>query len=201
MRHHNIRALLAPGRMLAAAVMATAVLAPSAASGQNVKESFTGFAINMNSGPKTGTIDFTIERWSTDAEREQLLAILKEEKDSYKVNQQLLKALQEMPKVGYIRTSTSLGWDLHYARQNPLPDGGRRIVFATDRPIGFREAANQPRSMDYPFTVVEMQFDKDDKGVGKILPGTKLFIDKDNNLVLENYGQQPVRFNEIKKVK
>jgi hypothetical protein len=130
-----------------------------------------------------------------------LLAILKEEKDSYKVNQQLLKALQEMPKVGYIRTSTSLGWDLHYARQNPLPDGGRRIVFATDRPIGFREAANQPRSMDYPFTVVEMQFDKDDKGVGKILPGTKLFIDKDNNLVLENYGQQPVRFNEIKKVK
>jgi hypothetical protein len=201
MRHHNIRALLAPGRMLAAAVMATAVLAPSAASGQNVKESFTGFAINMNSGPKTATVDFTIQRWSTDAEREQLLAILKEEKDSYKVNQQLLKALQEMPKVGYIRTSTSLGWDLHYARQNPLPDGGRRIVFATDRPIGFREAANQPRSMDYPFTVVEMQFDKDDKGVGKILPGTKIFIDKDNNLVLENYGQQPVRFNEIKKVK
>jgi hypothetical protein len=201
MRHHNIRALLAPGRMLAAAVMATAVLAPSAASGQNVKESFTGFAINMNSGPKTATVDFTIQRWSTDAEREQLLAILKEEKDSYKVNQQLLKALQEMPKVGYIRTSTSLGWDLHYARQNPLPDGGRRIVFATDHPIGFREAANQPRSMDYPFTVVEMQFDKDDKGVGKILPGTKLFIDKDNNLVLENYGQQPVRFNEIKKVK
>ena len=158
------------------------MLAPSVASGQNVKESFSGFAINMNSGPKTGRIDFTIERWSTDAEREQLLAILKEEKDSYKVNQQLLKALQKMPKVGYIRTSTSLAWDLHYARQNPLPDGGRRIVFATDRPIGFREAANQPRSMDYPFTVVEMQFDKDDKGVGKILLG---------NEDLHRQGQQP----------
>jgi hypothetical protein len=201
MRPNKINALLVPKCLLAAAGVAIAMLAPSVASGQNVKESFSGFAINMNSGPKTGKIDFTIERWSTDAERDQLLAILKEEKDSYKVNQQLLKALQEMPKVGYIRTSTSLGWDLHYARQNPLPDGGRRIVFATDRPIGFREAANQPRSMDYPFTVVEMQFDKDDKGVGKILPGTKLFIDKDNNLVLENYGQQPVRFNEIKKVK
>ena len=201
MRPNKINALLVPKCLLAAAGVAIAMLAPSVASGQNVKESFSGFAINMNSGPKTGKIDFTIERWSTDAERDQLLAILKEEKDSYKVNQQLLKALQEMPKVGYIRTSTSLGWDLHYARQNPLPDGGRRIVFATDRPIGFREAANQPRSMDYPFTVVEMQFDKDDKGVGKILPGTKIFIDKDNNLVLENYAQQPVRFNEIKKVK
>jgi hypothetical protein len=201
MRPNKINALLVPKCLLAAAGVAIAMLAPSVASGQNVKESFSGFAINMNSGPKTGKIDFTIERWSTDAERDQLLAILKEEKDSYKVNQQLLKALQKLPKVGYIRTTTSLAWDLHYARQNPLPDGGRRIVFATDRPIGFREAANQPRSMDYPFTVVEMQFDKDDKGVGKILPGTKLFIDKDNNLVLENYAQQPVRFNEIKKVK
>jgi hypothetical protein len=201
MRPIKINALLVAKCLLAAAGVAIAMLAPSVASGQNVKESFSGFAINMNSGPKTGRIDFTIERWSTDAERDQLLAILKEEKDSYKVNQQLLKALQKMPKVGYIRTTTSLAWDLRYARQNPLPDGGRRIVFATDRPIGFREAANQPRSMDYPFTVVEMQFDKDDKGVGKILPGTKIFIDKDNNLVLENYAQQPVRFNEIKKVK
>jgi len=201
MRPIKINALLVPKCLLAAAGVAIAMLAPSVASGQNVKESFSGFAINMNSGPKTGRIDFTIERWSTDTEREQLLAILKEEKDSHKVNQQLLKALQKMPKVGYIRTTTSLAWDLRYARQNPLPDGGRRIVFATDRPIGFREAANQPRSMDYPFTVVEMQFDNDDKGVGKILTGTKIFIDKDNNLVLENYAQQPVRFNEIKKVK
>jgi hypothetical protein len=201
MRHHNIRALLAPGRVLAAGVIATALLAPSAASAQNVKESFTGFAINMNSLPRTATVDFTIQRWSTDAEREQLLAILKEEKDPRKANQKLLSALQKMPKVGYIRTSTSLGWDLHYARQSPLEEGGRRIVLGTDRPIGFREARNQPRSMDYPFTVVEVQLDKNDKGVGKILGGTKIYIDKENNLVLENYGQQPVRFNEIKKVK
>ena len=45
-----------------------------------MKESFTGFAINMNSGPKTAVIEFTIERWSTDAEREQLLGIVRGEK-------------------------------------------------------------------------------------------------------------------------
>jgi hypothetical protein len=110
--------------------------------------------------------------------------------------------LQKMPKVGYIRTSTSLGWDLHYARESPLDEGGRRIVFATDRPIGFREARNQPRSMDYPFTIVEVHLDKDDKGSGKILAGTKIYVDKKTgNLVLENYAQQPVMFNEIKKLK
>jgi hypothetical protein len=186
---------------LCAAVAIATALEVSTVSGQNQKESFTGFAINMNSGPTTGTVDFTIERWSTDAEREQLLAILKEQKDPYKANQQLLKALQKLPKVGYIRTPQTLGWDLRYARQSPLEDGGRRIVLGTDRPIGFREARNQPRSMDYPFTVVEIQLDKDDKGVGKILAGTKIFIDKNNNLVLENYSQQPVRFNEIRKLK
>ena len=204
MTHHNSRALLAPGRILAAAVIATALLAPSAASGQNVKESFTGFAINMNSLPRTATVDFTIQRWSTDEERAQLLAILKEEKDPRKANQKLLSALQKMPKVGYIRTSTSLAWDLHYARQSPLDEGGRRIVLATDRPVGFREARNQPRTMDYPFTIIEVQMketEKGEKGVGKILGATKIFIDKENNLVLENYGIEPVRFNEIKKVK
>ena len=188
--------------LLAAGGISAALLTAPPVSGQNQKESFTGFAINMNGGPrKTSVIDFTIERWSTDAERDQLLNILREEKNSYKANEKLLKALQKMPKVGYIRTPDRLAWDLRYARQSELDEGGRRIVLGTDRPIGFAEARNSTRSMDYPFTILEMHLDKDDKGVGKILAGTKIFIDKKNNLTLENYQQQPIQFNEIKKVK
>jgi hypothetical protein len=198
----NIKAQLLPRFLFAASVMLVAFVAPTGVSGQNEKESFTGFAINMNSGPSTATVDFTIERWSTDGEREQLLSILTEEKDSYRANEKMLKALQKMPKAGYIRTPNTLAWELRYARQSELEDGGRRIVLGTDRPIGFREARNQPRSMDYPFTILEIQLDKNDKGVGKILAGTRLYIDKKtNNLVLENFGQQPIRFNEIKKLK
>lgn len=189
------------GPVAAAIVLATMLAAPTL-SGQNVKESFTGFAINMNSGPSTATVDFTIERWSTDAERDKLLSVLQEEKDEYRANKRLLDVIQDLPKVGYIRTPQTLAWDLHFARQSPLADGGRRIVLATDRPIGFREARNQPRSIDYPFTIVEVQLDKNDRGVGKILAGTKLYIDrKTNNLVLENFAQQPVRFNEIRRLK
>jgi hypothetical protein len=191
---------LLPRLLFAACAIAAAVFAPPV-SGQNTKESFTGFAINLNSGPSTANVDFTIDRWSSDADRAALLAILQEEKDSYKANDKLLKALQKMPKVGYIRTPQTLAWDLRYARQSPLPDGGRRIVLATDRPIGFREARYQGRTMDYPFTIVEVQLDKNDKGVGKILAGTRIYIDKDKNLVLENYGQQPIRFNEIHRLK
>jgi hypothetical protein len=192
---------LLPGFLFAASALAAAVLMPPSVSGQGQKESFTGFAINMGSGPSTAVIDFTIERWSTDAERAALLKILQDEKNTFRANEQLLKALQKMPKAGSIRTPQTLAWELRYARQSPLEEGGRRIVLGTDRPIGFREARVQAETMDYPFTVIEIQLDKNDRGVGKILAGTKLFIDKNNNLVLENYGQQPVRFNEIKKVK
>lgn len=197
----NMRAVLLPRLLCAASAIAAALLATSTLSGQNMKESFTGFAINMNSQPSTATVDITIERWSSDAERDALLAVLTEEKDPYRANDKLLHALQKMPKAGYIRTPQTLAWDLRYAHQNPLDEGGRRIVVATDRPIGFREARNQPRTMDYPFTIVEIRLDKNDKGQGKILAGTRLLIDKNNHLVLEHYGQQPVRFNEIRKLK
>jgi len=184
--------LLCAGVSLAAAFLAPAVLE------SRQQEKFTGFAINTNSGPSTATVVFTVTRWSTDAERAQLLAIIKENKDP---TDKLLRALQKLPKVGYIRTPDRLAWDLHYARQSPLDEGGRQIVLATDRPIGFWEARNQPRSYDYPFTIVQVHLDRNDTGSGKILAGTKIYIDKKNNLVLENFAQQPVRFNEIKRVK
>ena len=184
--------LLCAGVSLAAAFLAPAVLE------SRQQEKFTGFAINTNSGPSTATVDFTVTRWSTDAERAQLLAIIKENKDP---TDKLLRALQKLPKVGYIRTPDRLAWDLHYARQSPLDEGGRQIVLATDRPMGFWEARNQPRSYDYPFTIVQVHLDRNDTGSGKILAGTKIYIDKKNNLVLENFAQQPVRFNEIKRVK
>jgi hypothetical protein len=197
----NIRVLCLRGVVCAAAALGAAVLAPPSVAGQNQKESFTGFAINMNGAPATAVVDFTIEKWSTDAERDNLLSILVEQKDVYRANQQMLTALQKMPKVGFIRTPQTLAWDLRYAHQNPLEGGGRRIVLATDRPIGFREARNQARSMDYPFTLIEIRLDANDRGEGKILAGTRLSIDKNKHLVLENYGQQPVRFNEIRRVK
>jgi len=190
--------LPASSRLVLTCAGLVAVMASPALLESRQQEKFTGFAINTNSGPSTATVDFTVTRWSTDAEREQLLAIIKENKDP---TDKLLRALQKLPKVGYIRTPDRLAWDLHYARQSPLDEGGRQIVLATDRPIGFWEARNQPRSYDYPFTIVQVHLDRNDTGSGKILAGTKIYIDKKNNLVLENFAQQPVRFNEIKRLK
>jgi len=168
-------------------------------------EQFTAFAINMNrrptgpNRPATATIDIRIERWSTDAERDALLNIVREESNVNRANQALLRALQQLPRVGTFREATSLAWDLRFARQNPLDEGGRRIVLATDRPIGFWEASTRPRTIDYPFTILQLQLDKANRGEGKMLADTRILIDsKTNDLVLEHFDIQPVRLNQIR---
>jgi hypothetical protein len=168
------------------------------------REQFTAFAVNMGTAfgvPRTGqagTVDITIDRWSTDAERKSLVdAFLREGSGDA-----LLHALQKTKRVGFIRLPNTLGYDLHYARQVPGEDGGRRIIIATDRRISFWEAREQPRTMDYPFTLIEMRLDKNDAGEGKLALATKISLSKDKqHIELENYGSEPVRLNEIKKVK
>ena len=184
------------GRLVLATAAAAMVFAAPVLA-QNVKERFTGFAINMDGAVNTGTVDFMIERWSTDAERDKLLALIPKEHDSA---DKLVRALQGMKSVGSIRTPQTLAWDLRYARQFKGKDGGRRIVLVTDRPIGFREARNSSRSMDYPFSILEIRLNAKDEGEGKIFGGSKVYVEK-GELVVENWGTQPTRFNQIHKQK
>ena len=112
----------------------------------------------------------------------------------------LLSALQKTKPVGTISSPGSLAYDLRYARELAGEDGGRRVILATDRPIGFWEAANRPRSADYPFLLIELRLNKNGEGEGKLSLATKLTLN-DNVLVIENYANQPVMLNEVKQQK
>ena len=68
-----------------------------------------------------------------------------------------------------IRTPDSLAYDLRYAHQSPGDEGGRRIVIATDRPVNFWEASNQPR----------------------------VSAAKGHDIELENFGTSPVMLSDI----
>jgi hypothetical protein len=186
-------------RIVGAAGAVAIIAASGLAQTTGTPERFTALAVNMGSPGPTGatTVDIVVNRWSTDAERDRLLTVLMEQGP-----EKLLSTLQSLPRVGYIRTPNSIGYDLHYARRTPLADGGERVVLATDRYISFWEATNRPRSVDYPFTVIEMHINPDGVGEGKMSLATKITGDKENKLiVLENYATQPVLLQSVRRQK
>jgi hypothetical protein len=155
------------------------------------KESFTAVAIvNNNLASGAGTVLIDITRWSTEAERTALAAALKEGP------QDLLEKLRDTRSTGSIRTPDSLAYDLRFAHQVPGEDGGRRIVLATDRPIGFWEAVNSPRTRQYPFTVIQMEIGADGRGKGTLSYATKI-VARGDIIELENFASAPVMLTEI----
>jgi hypothetical protein len=184
----------------AIAAVAVALLAsagPAAAQSSSVPARYSAVAVNVSTVGNAGATPITIRinRWTSDADRDKLLSVFKE-----KGEKGLLSALQDQKPIGNISSPGTLSYDLRYARELPGADGGQRIVLATDRPISFWEATNQPRTTDYPFLLIEMHLDKNGKGQGKLSLASKLTI-SDDVLVIENYANQPVMLNNIEREK
>ena len=69
---HISSAVVACALVLGAAPFATTSRSPRA-----LPETFTAFAINMNRGASTTTVDMRIERWSSDADRTYIVATVR----------------------------------------------------------------------------------------------------------------------------
>jgi hypothetical protein len=170
------------------------------------KVRITGWALSMGTvAPGANqSIQITINRWSTAAQRARLIDVFLEKKQDG-----LLRALEDEPELGRFNfpgymgpdpnKTMSLGTDIRYAMNHPGEEGGRRIVIITPRVMGFRETASRPRTVDYPFTLFEMRFDRDGKGEGRMAVATQILFDKKKQAIeLENYSSEPVRLNQLK---
>jgi hypothetical protein len=177
-------------RYLAILLGLTTGLAATQTMGQ--PEEFNAVAImNNNLGSGSDRVIMRVERWSTEAERTRLSEALK------KGNDVALDLLRELRPVGTIRTPDSLGYDLRYAAQEPAEEGGRRIMLATDRPISFWEARNQPRTIDYPFTFIQIQMDRSGEGKGTLSLMTKV-LPRGNTIILEDFASAPVMLRDVR---
>lgn len=165
----------------------------------------TAWAVSMGTvgTGRNAVVQIRITRWTTPEERKQLLStVIERDQDA------MLRALQRMPSHGRINVpghtgpdphQLVLGWDLHYAWNVPDKDGGQRIVLATDRYMSFLETRNNPRTTDYPFTLLDLRLKKDGEGIGKASIATKISFDKEKNIMeLENYSSEPVRLQQVK---
>ena len=160
-------------------------------------EAFTAVALipgGIRSAPVAAQLEIVIDRWSATAERERLLATLG------KGQRTTLEELRDLPRVGYVRTPGSLGWAIHYAHQTRGEDGGRRIFVATDRPIGIAEEINRPRTIEYPFTFIELQVNDEGEGQGSLSLATRLTASRDGRFVqLEHWDTPPIPLTQVKR--
>jgi hypothetical protein len=155
----------------------------------------TAYAVNMAAtrpAAQASIVDIRIDRWSSDQERQMLRDTLRAQGAD-----NLLGALQKTPRVGFIRTPDSVAWDIHYARMMPGDDGGTRILLGTDRRMSFWELTNRERSVDYPFTIIEIRLDRNGKGEGRMSIATKVTADDEGDIHLEDYSAEPVRLQNV----
>jgi hypothetical protein len=121
------------------------------------------------------SVDLIINDFST-AEDQKVLIDAFQAKGSEGV----ANALHKMHSKGRIAITGTLGFDVNYIREFPMPDGSRKIRFVTDRPITFGEAWTSSRSSDYSLSLGELIINADnDKSSGTILPVAKFKIEKE----------------------
>jgi hypothetical protein len=80
-------------------------------------------------------------------------------------------ALGRAPTIGYIWTEGVTGYAIKYAVHVPLPDGGQRMILASDRRL------DAPGTTDYQFTLMELHVRPNGSLEGKTSLTSKIVVD------------------------
>jgi hypothetical protein len=101
-------------------------------------------------------------------------------------------------RLGVLQIRQGIGLPIGFAREFD-DDAGRHILLLVQRPISPREIFNAWRSVDYKYTVLEIDLAPDGRGSGEILPAAQLRMRKDGRIELVNLLQQPLRLLAVRK--
>jgi len=168
------------GLLLATLLLIAITPAPSQGNGKSATIDATAMGTSTQLGANV-SVKIIINRFSTDEERQQLIAAFKQGQSPG-----LVKALSKMEPAGRIAITGTLGYDLAYIRLIKTPTG-RQIRFATNRLIRFGEAYANTQSMAFDLTAGEIDLnDADkDKSSGVLYPASQLIINKKGELQFE----------------
>lgn len=162
------------------------------------KETFSALAELPASGTTTN-VTIYINRYSSAQDAKGLHAILLDGGPKA-----LLKALHKMKPIGKIEREGTVGfYDFKFILSTPTPNG-RRIYALTDRPIGFLEAYYSTRSKDYPFGVMELELQADEKGrekgVGTLIYAAKIKGLDGEKVEIENFTFTPIKLLGVRQL-
>jgi hypothetical protein len=140
-----------------------------------------------------GPVEIVVNRFSTTVEKNRFMDAFAQGGPGA-----LQEALQQAPSIGRLTAPGDQGFDLRYAAELRGENGERHVIIASEHGMPFFEAADRPRSADYPFTVLQLQMDKSGHGRGLASAYSNITLDKrQGTIVLENLGDQPVMLSNL----
>ena len=173
---------------------------PLPAEEEELPLNFNVTAVNMsNVGPRgQARLQIRVNRWSTDEERAKLREALAAQTGQAR-DRTLADTLFGKEAVGTIREQQSLSYDLRYSRSLDTEDGGRQIILATDRRIGFAESWRSSRTLDYNVSLIILNLDSEGRGEGQLMLGAEFVWDEgQNQVVITNFSSEPIRLTSVR---
>ncbi len=160
--------------------------------GRSSKEVYRG-NITYIGGPRVISEFFTltIENYTPDDRVQNLLDVLKRDGQDG-----LLKAVGK-DKRGSMQIGAGIARDINEVWISPTEEG-RKIMILSERWLGFGELRRGARSVDYPFTYIELYVEDDGKAEGSLIPAARVRVKRDKTIEVENFGIYPARLANIK---
>ena len=183
---HRTIALLS----VAAALACTAALHAETTA---LAERFTFVAANapQDGLNKDGRLSLTLQRWSTDAERDRMAAAAAEPA-------RLLDAFRDVGGIGYLQWPGGVEYTIRYARRAPRSDGGADLTLVAERPLWVWWDTNAKWTPEPGFTVLQLRVNKDGAGEGRAIATTRVKSDKDAGIALAD-ANAPVLLTDVRR--
>jgi hypothetical protein len=218
MNLESLRPILAP--LFGAALCFAVSAIPGAAVKDPTQAQFLARAVSVDDARDAGPIEIRIRQWSSDEDLQKLRSALADSKSG----KPLPIFRQARPEAGILlmpgvqvlgtRVLQRRALPFQFARLVETP-AGRQVIVATDLHFTFgeppvptmvlqltdprQEADATAAAPETEFTLLDIRFGPDGKGVGKMAPAAKVAYNPAKQIVeIENYTSQPVRLIEVK---
>jgi len=143
--------------------------------------------------PRPARVVIEVARCTSDIDRDRLVRTLTSEGEAA-----LREELSSAPAVGSLQINSRLPWILRFARAMPQDGGGTRMFLATERPITALAAWDDPRATEYPFTVVDLLFERDGSVTGSLTLAARMSADEGGHFVnVESFETKPLAVTEV----